>query len=151
MKNIARHVATLLSSAWVGSLWAVGYLAVPVLFYAQPDRQLAGMLAGQMFSMVAYLGIGCAALLLIYNFSLYSRAAFKLTFVRIIVIMLLITLILQYGLQPYMAELKLQAQPLEVMHSELAARFKMMHGLSSIAYLLESLLGALLLIKIPRI
>ncbi|HTN95328.1 MAG TPA: DUF4149 domain-containing protein, partial [Gallionella sp.] len=57
MKIWLQHLAVLLTTAWVGGLWAVGYLAVPVLFYAQPDRQLAGMLAGKMFSLVAYLGM----------------------------------------------------------------------------------------------
>jgi len=41
MKNLSHHLASLSVTAWVGSLWAIGYLAVPVLFYAQPDRQLA--------------------------------------------------------------------------------------------------------------
>ncbi|MEO8342514.1 MAG: DUF4149 domain-containing protein, partial [Gallionella sp.] len=52
MKNLSHHLATLFTTAWVGGLWAIGYLAVPVLFYAQPDRQLAGLLAGQMFALV---------------------------------------------------------------------------------------------------
>jgi hypothetical protein len=59
MKNLSHHLATLMITAWVGGLWAIGYLAVPVVFYTQPDRQLAGMLAGQMFSLVAYLGMVC--------------------------------------------------------------------------------------------
>ena len=109
MKNISQHLATLLITAWVGGLWAIGYLAVPVLFYAQPDRQLAGMLAGQMF-----------------------------------------TLIIQCGIQPVMTGLKQQALPADVMHSVFADRFKMLHGISSIAYLIESLLGAFLVIKTHR-
>jgi hypothetical protein len=54
MKNISDHLASLSLTAWVGSLWAIGYLAVPILFHAQPDRQLAGMLAGQMFTASGY-------------------------------------------------------------------------------------------------
>jgi len=46
-----------------------------------------------------------------------------------------------------MNDLKAQALPLDVMHSALADHFKMLHGVSSIIYLIESLLGAFLAIK----
>jgi len=77
MKNISSALASLLTTAWIGSLWAVGYLAVPVLFYAQPDRQLAGMLAGQMFTLVGYLGMVCGLYLLVQRISMSGRASFR--------------------------------------------------------------------------
>jgi hypothetical protein len=147
MKNLSQHLATLLITAWIGSLWAVGYLAVPVLFYAQPDRQLAGMLAGQMFTLVAYLGMVCGTYLLIQRISVSGRASFLLALFWVIAAMLLITLVLQFGIQPVMTDLKLQALPGDVMHSEFAGRFKMLHGVSSILYLIQSLLGVFLVIK----
>ncbi len=149
MKNLSHAVAALLITAWVGALWAIGYLAAPVLFYAQPDRQLAGMLAGQMFSWVNYLGMACAAYLLIYRVNLFGRTVLRQPLFWIVASMLLITLILQYGIQPAIADLKIQASPADIMDSALAARFKMLHGISSILYLIESLLGVILVIK-PR-
>ena len=150
MKKLSQHLATLLLTAWVGSLWAVGYLAVPVLFYTQPDRQLAGMLAGQMFTLVAYVGMVCGMYLVIHHISLSGRAALRLTTFWVVTLMLLITLVLQFGIQPGMTDLKLQALPAEVMHSAFADRFKMLHGVSSILYLIESLLGVFLIIKTHR-
>ena len=150
MKNLSQHLATLLITAWVGGLWAIGYLAVPVLFYAQPDKQLAGMLAGQMFSLVAYLGMVCGTYLLIQSISVAGRAALRQRLFWVVAAMLLITLILQFGIQPVMAGLKIQALPLDVMHSAFAGRFRMLHGVSSIAYLIQSLLGAYLVVKTQR-
>jgi hypothetical protein len=150
MKNLSQHLATLLTTAWVGGLWAVGYLAVPVLFYAQPDKQLAGMLAGQMFTWVAYLGMVCGTYLLIQHISMSGRASFRHTLFWTVAAMLLITLVLQLGIQPIMTDLKLLALPLDVMHSAFADRFRMLHGVSSILYLLQSLLGAFLVIKTYR-
>ncbi|MGA7749923.1 MAG: DUF4149 domain-containing protein [Gallionella sp.] len=150
MKNLSQHLATLMVTAWVGGLWAVGYLAVPVLFYAQPDKQLAGMLAGQMFALVGYLGMVCGMYLLIHHVTVSGRAAFRQTLFWVIAVMLLISLVLQFGIQPVMADLKLQASPLDVMHSALADRFKMWHGISSIIYLIQSLLGIFLVIKTRR-
>jgi hypothetical protein len=150
MKELSHHLATLLITAWVGGLWAVGYLAVPVLFYAQPDRQLAGILAGQMFSLVAYLGMICGVYLLIYHISTSGRTAFRQTLFWVVAAMFLISLIFQCGIQPVMADLKAQALPLDVMHSAFADRFKMLHGISSIIYLIQSLLGVFLVIKSRR-
>lgn len=151
MKELSRQLAALLITAWVGGLWSVGYLAVPVLFYAQPDRQLAGMLAGQMFSLVAYLGMGCGIYLLIQRISEYGRESLRLSVFWAVAAMLLLTLVLQCGIQPVMADLKIQAQPLDVMHSAFADRFKMLHGISSIIYLIQSLLGVFLVIKSRRV
>lgn len=137
-------------TAWVGGLWAIGYLAVPVLFYAQPDKQLAGMLAGQMFSLVAYLGMVCGMYLLIHRFSVSGRDTFRHVLFWTVAAMLLISLVLQFGIQTTMADLKLQALPLDVRHSAFADRFKMLHGISSLIYLTQSLLGIYLVIKTRR-
>jgi len=150
MKNFSRLVASLLTTAWVGGLWAVGFLAVPVLFYAQPDRQLAGMLAGQMFTLVSYLGIVCGLYLLIQSMSVSGRASFRQARFWIVAVMLLITMVLQFGIQPVMTGLKLEAMPLDVMHSTLAARFSMLHHVSSTIYTIESLLGVVLVVKSQR-
>jgi len=147
MKDWPQHLASLLITAWAGSLWAVGYLAVPVLFYAQPDKQMAGMLAGQMFSLVAYLGMVCGAYLLLYRYFKYGRIALRQNLFWVVSAMLLFTLVIQCGIQPVMTDLKTQALPLDVMHSAFADRFKMLHGVSSIIYLIESLLGIYLVIK----
>lgn len=146
MKNLSHSLAALALTAWVGSLWATGYLAVPVLFHAQPDKQLAGMLAGQMFSWAGYLGLACGGYLLGYCYALSGRSASRNKQLWTISAMLLIALAIQFGLQPAMAGLKAQALPLDITHSGLYGQFKMLHGISSIAYLIESLLGGLLVV-----
>lgn len=145
MKNTPQHLESLFITAWVGSLWTVGYLAVPVLFHAQPDRQLAGVLAGEIFSTAGYIGLVCGIYLLIYYIKKAGAASAQLCIVSA---MLLIGLIFQFGFQPAMNQLKAQALPLEVMKSAFASQFGMLHGISSIAYLIESLLGVFLVILI---
>jgi hypothetical protein len=150
MKNITRHLAALLATAWVGGLWAIGYLAVPVLFFAQPDRKLAGELAGQMFTLVGYLGMVCGLYLLVHHIGMLGRAALRQRLFWAVAVMLLLTLAIQFGIQPVMAGLKTQAFPLDVMHSAHADQFKMLHRISGTLYLVQSLLGALLVIKTYR-
>jgi hypothetical protein len=45
---------------WAGSLWSVAIWVTPTLFYAQPDRHLAGLLAGRLFTIETYVGIATA-------------------------------------------------------------------------------------------
>jgi hypothetical protein len=150
MTNLSRHIDALLTTAWVGGLWAVGYLAVPVLFYAQPDRQLAGLLAGQMFALVAYLGMACGSYLLIHRLVVSGKDALRQQLFWVVSLMLLFTLVIQCGIQPVMSDLKAKALPAEVMLSEFAGQFRMLHGVSSIVYLIESLLGIWLVVKTNR-
>lgn len=147
MKNLHHHAAALSATAWIGALWAVGYLAVPVLFYAQPDKQLAGMLAGQMFVKSGYLGLICSLYLLGYFLYQQGRSAWCTGVFRLVAAMLFISLIIQFGIAPAMNDLKAQALPLDITKSELYGKFKMLHGISSIAYLIESLLGLIFIVK----
>ena len=150
MKKIFRHLPAIAITAWVGGLWSIGYLAVPVVFHAQPDRQLSGMLAGEMLNAVGYLGLVCGGILLLQKFCApcgKSERFWREKTFWIIAAMLVIGLIIQFCLSPVLANLKVQALPLDVMHSTFADRFKMLHGISSTLYLMESLLGLYLLVK----
>ncbi len=150
MKAPVHGIASLAATLWVGGLWAIGYVAVPVLFQSQPDKQLAGMLAGKMFSVVAYIGVAGACYLLVYQIAQSGKSAIRQTLFWVIAIMLLLDLVGQLGLQPLMADLKLQALPDDVMHSAFAGRFKMLHGIASVLYLAQSILGAVLVLKMRR-
>ncbi len=147
MKNIAHHTASLTITAWVGALWSIGYIAVSILFRAQPDKQLAGMLSGQMLTAVSYIGIVCGTYLLLYRVALSGKAAVREWMFWLVAAMLAITLLLQFGIYPLMADIKLQAGTPDVMQSALAPQFSMWHGISSILYLLQSLFGAALIIR----
>jgi len=45
VKRLPDLLAAWAITLWVGGLWAVGYLAAPMLFYNLSDRMLAGMVA----------------------------------------------------------------------------------------------------------
>ena len=147
MLRLADNFALILVTAWVGGLWAIGYLAAPALFYTLDDKQLAGLLAGRMFGWVAYLGLFSAFYLLIHRVMRSGTAALKQGFFWGVVAMLLLTLAGQYGIQPILAQLKAQAGAVDVMQSVLADRFRAWHGVASIGYLLESLLGIAVVLK----
>ena len=148
MSKISHALALLAATLWVGGIGAIGYLAVPVLFQTLADKQLAGMLAGKLFSVTAYLGIICGVYLLAYYVVQLGSQAFRQKAFWVVGIMLLLTLIGQFGIQPILADLKAQALPMEVMKSALAGSFRTWHGVASIMYLVQSILGVALVIMI---
>lgn len=147
MNRWSDKLALIIITAWVGALWAIGYLAAPTLFYNLQDKQVAGMLAGKMFGFVAYVGIASAFYLLIQRLVRLGTAALKQGFFWAVLVMLLLTLAGHFGIQHILAELKAQAMPADVMQSVFASRFKTWHGVASIAYLVESLLGLVLVLR----
>jgi Domain of unknown function (DUF4149) len=147
MKRFFNGLAILTMSAWVGGMWAVGYIAAPVLFLSLPDKALAGMLAGKLFAVTALMGMTCAVYLLGLSYARVGKAVLSQRTFWIILLMLLLVLLGHFGIQPLLAELKTLALPLYVMDSAYADRFRLWHGAASIIYLVQSLLGAVLLIK----
>ncbi len=146
MNNWSNKLALIVITLWVGGLWAAGYFAF-TLFHSLQDRQLAGMLAGRMFTVVAYIGMGSAFYLLIHRLAQFGAAALKQGVFWTVLVMLVLTLAGHFGIQPLLAGLKAQALPVDVMHSIFADRFKTWHGVASIAYLVEGLLGLVLVLK----
>lgn len=123
-------------------MWAIGYLAVPVLFRALDDRVLAGMLAGQMFSLLNFLGLFCGVLLLSGLLFQQGRAALSGWRSWLLFGMLLLVCVAEFVLQPQMAELKQLG-----LEGEHLQQFRWLHGLSSILFLVNSLAGLLLVIR----
>lgn len=151
VKKILPALSAIALTAWVGGLWVTGYLAVPVLFHTLPDKQLAGLLAGEIFNVMGYVGLVCGVILLLQEKVTATchriEKIWQRTDLWIIAAMLVIGLIIQFGLSPLMVDLKVQARPEDVMHSAFADKFKMLHGVSSILYLIESLLGLYLVTR----
>lgn len=131
---------------WVGGLWAIGYLVAPTLFSSLGDRQLAGLVAGKLFSAISWVGLACAAYLLMYFFVRQGRWFFRSAAFWLVLAMMLMAAASQFGIQPLMTQLKTDALPREVMESIFRDRFTTWHGISSILYLLQSLLGLWLVV-----
>lgn len=147
MRKFADSLYLIAIALWVGGMLAVGYLAAPVLFAELSDRILAGNLAGRMFTWVARIGLGCGAYILLFvlfrrGFSIFRSAVFWL-----VVFMMLLTAAGHFGVQPIMQHLKEDALPAGVMNSVLRDRFATWHGVSSVLYLIQSVLGLVLVLK----
>ncbi|MEM9058409.1 MAG: DUF4149 domain-containing protein [Pseudomonadota bacterium] len=119
-----------LVTAWVGSLWAVGYVVAPQLFATLDDRTLAGGIAGGLFETQTWISITCGALLLLlYGVSRRKRQYGDLR-LWLVIVMLALMAASEWLLGPLMAD------------AERGSRaFALLHGASALLYLAASVAG----------
>ncbi len=127
----------LITTAWVGSIWTTGYLVAPTLFKTLADTALAGTIAGQLFAVGAWFSVVCAAMLIVISF--YQRQRLP----KLVVGMLACTLIGYFALHPFMASLRAAG----LANPDVKWQFGVLHGVSSGIYLMQSILGAMLVLR----
>ena len=103
---------------WAGSLWSAALWVAPTLFFAQPDRQLAGLLAGRIFMIEAYLAMAAAVL------GLLLPGRTKMVPAYLAAALLAVN---EWGLRPLMAQARLHG-------SSLSLSFGAWHGVSFALY-----------------
>ncbi|KVO95476.1 hypothetical protein WL01_26980 [Burkholderia ubonensis] len=145
------RVFRLLSAVWVGSLLTIGYAVAPVLFRSL-ERMTAGSVAAQLFRIEAVVGVVCGVLLLVLSNQQVRRGCDEYRRVRwILAAMVGCVLIGYFALQPFMNALRVAAMDAgtDIANSPYASRFGMLHGVSSLFYLVESVLGLMLIWRLP--
>ncbi|MDH5778555.1 MAG: DUF4149 domain-containing protein [Gammaproteobacteria bacterium] len=130
----------ILLTLWIGGMWIIGYVVAPVLF-KMLERQVAGNVAGQLFTIMSYIGLVCAVLLLtslIYRTGFANWSQWR---VLVLIGMLVILVIGQFVLQPMMAELKAAG-----LTDATRPQFGRLHGISSLLFMINSLAGLALVV-----
>ena len=115
----------MVAALWWGSLTALGFVVVPMLFTHLPSPAAAGQMAAKLFTAQTWLTIGCAMLLLlVYNQKeaaapdLRARAA-----IIFIVTGLLLATLVEFGLSPRIVSARADG-----------GNLKLLHGLGSAMY-----------------
>lgn len=126
---------------WVGGMWAIGYLVVPILFAKAGDRQLAGQLAGYLFEGAGKIGLALGCSLILYWAWRCGRQGLRRINFWLPVLMTTLAALGFFLLQPEMAAMKAAVAPQDVMQSVLKDKFVAWHAASSILYMVQSLLG----------
>lgn len=140
----ARLLVTVL---WAGSLWALGYIAAPAVFAAVPSL-VAGDVVAQLLTRLGWVSIVCAALMLVLVRVSPDLDAGRKRFLNLLVLaMLACALVMWAGLQPAMAQMRELAGPGGVRASPYWTQFAIMHGVSQLFHVIESVLAAVLVLK----
>lgn len=138
----------LFAALWTGSLWALGYIAAPAAFKVLDSAQ-AGNLVSVLLTRQAWLSIACAVVLLVLLRLSKDLAPARRRFLSWLVIaMLACALVIFVGLQPGMAHLRALAGEAGVRASPYWTQFAVMHGVSQLFHIAQSLLGAWLLVRL---
>jgi hypothetical protein len=126
----------LVAAFWAGALWVLGYIAAPAVF-GLVSGPLAGDIVGSLLRRLAWISFACADL-----------APGRRRYLGLLVLaMLACALVMYVGLQPAMASMREAAGPGGVRASPLWTKFAIMHGVSQLFHLIESVLAALLLLR----
>ena len=144
---LATRLRLLVAALWAGSLWTIGYVVAPTLFLNLNDNVQAGTMVGFLLRSQAWLSIGCAIILYALVKLSKIEPAQKRSLSLMIVAMLACALVIYVGLQPAMASLKEAAGAAGLAGTPEGRRFGILHGVSQMVYLVESVLGGALLVK----
>lgn len=149
MSRLADYLYAVAIMLWVGALWAIGFISAPVLFLHTGNVVLAGTLAGYQFAIVAWLGIGCAIYTLLFLFFREGLQAFKQAALWLIVLMLLLVIAGHFGVTPIVERLRMETAR-DLVQGVTSSRFQTWHGIASILWVLESILGVALVTQVVK-
>jgi hypothetical protein len=149
----AQRFFVLIAGLWVGSLLTVGYLVAPAIFSTMTDRQAAGIVAGSIFRLEAYLSLTvCIGLMALANL-LVNRRLHQFRIIRwLLLAMLVCSVAAAFIFIPWMNVLRDEAlaQGMPVMLSPSATLFGRLPGASSILFTLQSILGIFLVWRLTK-
>lgn len=131
----------MVAALWWGSLTALGFIVVPMLFLNLPSPAAAGQMAAKLFTAQAWLSIACSMfLLLIYNQKealvpdIRAQAAIKF-----VVAGLLLAVLVEFGLSPRIISARVDG-----------GNLKFLHGLGSAMYFGQWVCSGLALWRLSR-
>ncbi len=137
----------LLLTLWIGSLWSIGYLAVPMAF-ANLEVTIAGDYAGKLFYAVNIISLISASILLVSRLFIFGVTTFHHYWRSwLILAMLVMSFIFLAFIQPDMTAIKLLDWREDAVLSD---RFNNLHKLSESMYMLMSLLGLMLVLTTDK-
>ena len=129
------RIAPFAAALWWGSLTAVGFMVVPLLFKFLPTPAMAGHMAARLFTAQTWVSVACGVVLLLVSRSnrpsaLSGRAQAALVF---IVLGMLLALLIEFAVAP-----------------RIVARenLRLWHGAGSVMYAVQWLCAAVVLWRI---
>ena len=123
------------AALWWGSLSAIGFMAVPMLFANLPQVAMAGFMAAKLFAAQTWVSIACCLVLLVLAKDKQSNTlhAWAKAVIGFVIGGMLLALLLQYGVSP-----------------KIVARetLKLWHSLGKLMYALQWLCAAVVLWRV---
>jgi hypothetical protein len=138
MVSILAAFERVLLTLWVGGLWVSGFIVAPLLFAGLESRALAGALAGNLFSIMSYIGLACGTLLLAFAWLRRKHQATRWS-LWVIMMMLALVILGEFVLAPMITQLR-SAGLVDT------PRFGQLHGLAAVLFVSNCVLGLVLVV-----
>ena len=131
----------MLAALWWGSLTALGFVVVPMLFTHMPSPAAAGQMAAKLFTAQTWLSIACAMLLLIVfnQKDALTQEVRAQAAIKFIVTGLLLAVLVEFGLSPRIVSARADG-----------GNLKLLHGLGSALYFGQWLCAGFALWRLSR-
>ena len=136
MQKLFSVLERILLTLWIGGLWVIGFVVAPTLFLTLPDTATAGTVAGSLFSSISRIGLLCGSALLLLAW-LQRACGERRRELLVIALMFVLIVAGEFLLAPMIGELRTAGQT----GSE---RFGQLHGLATLLYGVNCLLGLVL-------
>jgi len=131
----------------LGLLVVSGYVVVPVLFAKAGSHALAGSLAGHIFHL-ANLGLIFLAAAVIVFWLRMGKSGMAIGRLRwsLLLIVVILAVLNEYGVTPVIADLKAQMGPIDLVPDDNPQRklFGIWHGVSALLHMFAAIAAALL-------
>ena len=108
----------MVAALWWGSLTALGFVVVPMLFTHMPSPASAGAMAAKLFTAQTWISIGCSMLLLLIS-NQKEAVAHDLRLhaaIKFIVAGLLLAALVEFGLAPHIVNARANGGDLKLWH-----------------------------------
>lgn len=138
--SYSQRVFVVLTGIWVGIMFAVGLLVPMTIFSYLTDKQVAGMVAGQIFKNTGFVSIVLGMILLVFSNILVRRGFTQYQSIRwCLLATLVLTMLGCFVIQPWMVAIRENtlSAGFPVLLSSQAGFFKILHGVSSTIFLIE--------------
>lgn len=137
-----QRVALLAAALWWGSLTALGFVVVPMLFMQLGSPAAAGAMAAKLFSAQTWLSTACALLMLLLVLNKKDPAAhaqWVQAAIKFVVAGLLLALLVEFGVAPRIVSARAEG-----------GNLRLWHGLGSAMLLGQWLCAGLALWRLTR-
>ncbi|MDB5966455.1 MAG: putative transrane protein [Polaromonas sp.] len=125
---MTHRLAIFLAALWWGSLTALGFMVVPLLFTSLGSPAIAGAMAAKLFTAQTWLSVACTMLLLLVSNrkTAAAPAAWAPPAIKFVVAGLLLALLVEFGVSPRIVNARAEG-----------GNLKLWHAMGSAMYLLQ--------------
>ena len=125
MNSLLQKLAVIISSLWVGGIWAM--LMVTIIVFNKMPTYMADYIVEDMFTFMNLFGIFSSSYLLFYGFKKENLLFLKSITFWLIILMLSLILISYFGINPILENFRESSISKEIIESVFADRYGTWH------------------------